>query len=60
MLDSYIEKMVEQFSDDMKKKRQELVEERKGENTCLLYPRKLCLWEGILFSRPSDRPTVCL
>ena len=27
-------------------------------------PRKLCLWEGILFSRcpkvrPSDRPTVC-
>ena len=23
-------------------------------------PRKLCLWEGILFSRcPSDRPNVC-
>ena len=30
VLDSYIEKMVEQFSDDMKKRRQELVEERKG------------------------------
>ena len=28
-------------------------------------PRKLCLWEGILFSRcpkvsPSDRPTDCV
>ena len=30
VLDSYIEKMVEQFSEDMKKRRQELVEERKG------------------------------
>ena len=32
---------------------------------CFYYtPRKLCLWEGILFSRcpsvrPSDRPNVC-
>ena len=31
---------------------------------CYYTPRKLCLWEGILFSRcpkvrPTDRPTVC-
>ena len=27
--------------------------------SCYFYtPRKLCLWEGILFSRPSVRPSV--
>ena len=36
VLDSYIEKMVEQFSEDMKKRRQELVEERKGKHICYL------------------------
>ena len=39
-----------------------------GHSTCLVCtyytPRKLCLWEGILFSRcpserPTDRPNLC-
>lgn len=36
VLDSYIDKMVEQFSDDMKTRRQELVEDRKSKLNILL------------------------
>ena len=42
VLDSYIEKMVEQFSEDMKKKRQELVEERKGLQWFHIINTKMC------------------